>query len=232
MNMKATAVAIVLGFAWMTASAADRPTVNAAYLQMVFTPTADDCRATQKAWSQTTGGARKASMTECFLDAKPGRGSLAPYVFQVVSTSTPLSQPAGAVKTLTYKALGPVQLAKDRTGDNRESAGSGEPKFFQLLVFSSPTSGQDSVYNDWYDHQHVPDVLRTSGFISGQRFVLIDAAQGNEMKLPPYLVLFTFESADLSVTESEMVARTRDGRTRMSPAFDLQSGRQMIVTPL
>jgi len=100
------------------------------------------------------------------------------------------------------------------------------------MVFSGPTAGQDSVYNDWYDHQHVPDVMRNAGFISGQRFLLTTEDSGKELNLPPYLVLFTLKSGDLKATGDEIGARIHDGRTRMSPAFDGQGGTAMFATPL
>lgn len=233
MNLKTKAIAAIFGLVCIAAGVLDRAVVNAAYLQVVFTQTADDCRAAQKAWSKAHSSA-KDTATQCFMNAKPigGRSSMPPYFFQAVSTSTPLAQPAGAAMTLTFKALGPAQLAKDQAGANPKPAGEGQPAFYEMLVFSGPTPGQDAAYNDWYDHQHVPDVTRNSGFISGQRFILTDADQGKALQLPPYLVLFTLNSADLKATEEEINARIRDGRTRMSPAFDGKSGGGLFGAPL
>jgi hypothetical protein len=82
----------------------------------------------------------------------------------------------------------------------------------------------DAQFNDWYDQQHLPDVLRVPGFISAQRFVLVDASVGLRWKLPRYLVLFKFKSGDLEATNEEIRARIKDGRTRMNSAFDIENG--------
>lgn len=232
--MKTVAIAIMIGSACMAAVAAERPVSNAAYLQLVFTQTASDCKAAQVTWSRTHSSAHKSMITGCFANATPpsNRRRLPPYFFQVISTATPLSQPSGVSMTLTYRALGPVQLADGNAGANPKPPGDGPIRFYQMMVFSGPTAGQDSVYNDWYDHQHVPDVMRNAGFISGQRFLLTTEDSGKELNLPPYLVLFTLKSGDLKATGDEIGARIHDGRTRMSPAFDGQGGTAMFATPL
>jgi len=48
-----------------------------------------------------------------------------------------------------------------------------------LLVLSEPVSeADDTAYNDWYDHIHLPEVLALSGFTSatgmGNVFVTTD----------------------------------------------------------
>jgi hypothetical protein len=120
---------------------------------------------------------------------------------------------------LRYRAIGPLHVAKNEQGSNQTPAGTGSVKTYRMLVFSQPTAGNDVPYNDWYEHEHVSDVLRVSGFISGQRFERI-AGSEDMMGLPPFLVEFELRSADLAATGSEIGARIRDGRTRMSPSFD------------
>jgi hypothetical protein len=93
-----------------------------------------------------------------------------------------------------------------------------------MYVFTNPTAGQDAAYNDWYDQQHVPDVLNIPGFLSGQRFAMVDPEQHNPVKLPRYLALFELRSGGLVATDAEILARGRDGRTVGSPSFDLTSG--------
>ncbi len=237
MNVRsAIAVAILVGSLGVQASAAERPATNAAHLQMVFTQTADECKATQIAWAHAhSPGARQGGMvTECFENATPpsDRRPLPPYFLQVVSASAPPSQRPPPHMSLLYRSLGPIQLAKDQAGADPNPPGSGTVRFYQMMVFSNPAPGQDAAYNDWYDHEHVPDVMRNAGFISGQRFVRTGAEPGKEMDLPRYLVVFTLKSADLKATGEEIGARIRDGRTRMSPAFNTAGVTAMFATPL
>jgi len=204
---------------------------GAAYLQLTFSPSAEDCKA--KKQSSKADAAHDVT-AQCFSNATPpsDRRRLPDYLFQVTSSKTAL-QPASSPSTFTYRSLGPIQLAKNQSGANPTPPGNGEVKFYQMMVFSNPaTPEQDAAYNDWYDHQHVPDVMRNAGFISGQRFVRIDNDQGKEVQLPHYLVIFTLKSGDLKATGEEIGARIRDGRTRMSPAFGTEGGAGMFVTPL
>jgi hypothetical protein len=92
-----------------------------------------------------------------------------------------------------------------------------------MYVFTNPTAGQDAAFNDWYDQQHVPDVLNTPGS-GGQRFAMVDPEQRNPVKLPRYLALFELRSGGLVATDAEILARGRDGRTVGSPSFDLKTG--------
>ena len=46
---------------------------------------------------------------------------------------------------------------------------------YSFIVFTNPVEGKESEYNDWYNRQHIPDVLNIPGFVSGQRFRLADA---------------------------------------------------------
>lgn len=40
----------------------------------------------------------------------------------------------------------------------------------RLLVFTNPSEGQDSDYNEWYTNTHLPEVLKVPGIIAAQRW--------------------------------------------------------------
>src|SRR5450631_3882390 len=113
MNSKAVLTAVALTCLAAGARASERRPSEAAYLQLVFTKTAEDCANRKKAWDGAHPAARKRIAGECFLNATlPTESSSLPgYFLQLTSTTAPLSQPAGADMTLTYKSLGPMQLA-------------------------------------------------------------------------------------------------------------------------
>lgn len=130
MNLMAPVSAIAFVFTWMNASAADHPSVDAAYLQLHFTQTADDCRT---AW----------------------KGD-------------------------------PVPSPIKRSGRSRLPARRRRPLPDMRAIDSRCTT------NYWS----------------------------------------TLRSVDLEATLAEMVARSREGRIRMSPAFNKATGSQMFETPL
>ena len=130
--------------------------------------------------------------------------------------------PADAVVAV-YSKLGPRVLASEVPGTSPAPGVVGKaPLHYRLIVLSNPSPDNERQYNDWYDHQHVPDVLRVPGFKAGQRLKLIDHSPSNP-ELPRYAVNFEFESADLQATIAEVKQRLKSGVTRSSPAFEVAS---------
>lgn len=46
---------------------------------------------------------------------------------------------------------------------------------FIQIVFSNPTPGKEHEFNEWYDNVHLPELLAIPGFVSAQRYDLLDA---------------------------------------------------------
>jgi hypothetical protein len=197
---------------------------DARFIELLFTASASECDAARVGFQkQIPQGAGDGNHIECFVTVHSpmdhaGAPSLPPYVLEVSGDRLPMS-PLRGKAALRYRAIGPLHVAKNEQGSNQTPAGTGPVKTYRMLVFSQPTAGNEVPYNDWYEHEHVSDVLRVSGFISGRRFERI-AGSEDMMSLPPFLVEFELRSADLAATGSEIGARIRDGRTRMSPSFD------------
>jgi hypothetical protein len=93
------------------------------------------------------------------------------------------------------------------------------------LVFNQPVAGQEVEYNDWYDHQHAPDVVSVPGFVSARRYVLAEyqLRPPTHMK-PRYVVIYKLVTADLAAVYAEVSRRIRSGETRMSHTLDMSSG--------
>jgi hypothetical protein len=125
-----------------------------------------------------------------------------------------------------YRPLAPVTPARSIPGANPKPLGPSPAKDGFLVVLSDPkTPDQEEAYNTWYDHQHMPDVLRVPGFVAAQRFVRV----GGNWNLPRYLVIFQFKSGDVQLTNQEVGRRLREKLTVMSPAFGPAMG--VIATP-
>ncbi len=45
---------------------------------------------------------------------------------------------------------------------------------YKLLVLTNAVEGRDDEFNQWYDHQHIPDALDVPGYVAAQRFRLAD----------------------------------------------------------
>jgi hypothetical protein len=119
-----------------------------------------------------------------------------------------------------YQLHAPAVLAKDVPGNSPAPLVTGHsPEAYLLAVFSNPVSGREKEYNTWYDKQHVPDVLRNPGFVSGRRYMLHNTEVASYVP-PRYLVLFEIQSADIDATAAEVVRRLDTGQTRPSSSLD------------
>ncbi len=48
------------------------------------------------------------------------------------------------------------------------------PRKGLLLATMEPPAGMEEEFNDWYDHEHLPQRMRMPGFETGARFVCLD----------------------------------------------------------
>ena len=63
-----------------------------------------------------------------------------------------------------------------------------------VVVLTEPTEGREDEYNDYYEKQHLDEVLGTTGWLSAQRFKLT-GQQGMACPLP-YLAYYEVEADD------------------------------------
>jgi hypothetical protein len=121
-----------------------------------------------------------------------------------------------------YEKIGPLKQADAAQGMGR----------YSLVVLSNPVSAaREQAYNDWYEHQHVPDVLRVPGFKSAQRLKLVANETPGTFALPAYAVRFTFDSEDVSATIAEVHRRLIAGITRPGADFDSRTSVTRYYAP-
>jgi hypothetical protein len=88
---------------------------------------------------------------------------------------------------------------------------------YDMVVLTNPVAGREDEYNDWYDNQHLDEVLQVPGFVRARRFVNDDpmATKPPEFK---YLAIYEIESDDIKATLAGFRAAART--MHMSPAMD------------
>ncbi len=69
-----------------------------------------------------------------------------------------------------------------------------------LMVFVDIDTEQDADFNDWYNQEHVADLLALPGFLNGARY---EAAKGG----PRYLACYELESAEAVQTPEYLAFR-------------------------
>jgi hypothetical protein len=87
-----------------------------------------------------------------------------------------------------------------------------------MCVMTSPAPGKEQEFQRWYDEQHVPDVMRVPGFVTGQRFRL----SAVQHKAPPfpraYLAIYNLDTEDLAALNAEIVRRVGTADMPMTDA--------------
>lgn len=64
----------------------------------------------------------------------------------------------------------------------------------RLIVFSAPTPGKEDEYNDWYNNEHLDEVVAIPGFVAAQRFRLSDdQLPGFQPSPHEYLSIYEFD---------------------------------------
>jgi len=106
-------------------------------------------------------------------------------------------------------------------------------KRHSFLVFTSPVDGMDDEFNQWYDDQHLADVLDIPGFVSARRYRLVEPKhQADELMRWQYMAIYEIECDDISLALDEI--RKRAGTTAMpiSDALDKSKIATLVMQPL
>ena len=104
---------------------------------------------------------------------------------------------------------------------------------YTFIVLTNPVEGKESEYNDWYDRQHIPDVLNVPGFVSAQRFHLADAQMSRDgNRAHKYLAVYEIETDDLAGTLKELRARGGTAEIVPSDAIDMKNVASYIFSPV
>ena len=105
------------------------------------------------------------------------------------------------------------------------------PKY-TFVVLTNATAGKETEFNQWYNEQHIPDVLNVPGFVAAQRFRLADAQMTDKAPAHRYLALYEIETDDLAATLAEMKSRGGTADMIMSDAIDMKSVGAFLFTPV
>jgi hypothetical protein len=100
---------------------------------------------------------------------------------------------------------------------------------YQLIVLTNAAKGRDEEFNDWYDNQHLGDVLSVPGFVGAQRFRLDPAAGSTDWS---YLAIYDMETDDPAKCMAELQAQGAAGKMVMSDAADLSNATVFYATAL
>lgn len=94
---------------------------------------------------------------------------------------------------------------------------------YVLVVHSRPAPGREQEYNDWYNNQHLKDVLAQPGYISARRYQLTGFKLDDAMPDPshPYVAFYHMETDDPEKALNDMKARVEAGVIGLTDAMEL-----------
>jgi hypothetical protein len=106
------------------------------------------------------------------------------------------------------------------TGLSAEARGPADKEIYCLYVLNDPAPGREDEYNDWYDHQHAPDVVSIPGFVSAQRYIWSEhQLRPDALRPSKYMIEFKIVTDDLAAVYAEVIRRIREHITVMSTAI-------------
>lgn len=102
---------------------------------------------------------------------------------------------------------------------------------YLCVVCTNAVEDRESEFNEWYDSQHLGDVLQVPGIIAAQRFRLADlrTPQAGEYE---YLAIYEIETDDLNEVPAAIADALKSGRMPTSPALDRTKFSMLFFEPI
>lgn len=101
----------------------------------------------------------------------------------------------------------------------------------RLIVLSNPVAGREEAYNEWYDNQHLKDVLATEGFVGAQRFRMC-AAMTEGGPVWRYLAIYDLDSDDPEAAVKRLMDKAGTPEMVISDAIEMQSVFATVYAPI
>jgi hypothetical protein len=90
---------------------------------------------------------------------------------------------------------------------------------YTFVALTNAVAGREQEFNDWYDRQHVPDVLAVPGFVAARRYEIV----GQPVRAAhTYRYLATYEvvTDDPEASMQELIARLGTSSMPITPAIE------------
>lgn len=88
-----------------------------------------------------------------------------------------------------------------------------------FVVFTNAKDGRDEEFNEWYDKQHVGDVLKVPGIVSCKRFELSEFQRPTPHPYK-YMAIYEIETDNLKEVSDEVSRRVGTPVMPRSDALD------------
>lgn len=103
---------------------------------------------------------------------------------------------------------------------------------FKYVVFTNAIPGREAEYNDWYTGVHLPDLLALEGFVSAQRFQLVETDKSGGEAPGGYLAIYELEGDDPEPILAQLFDPEKTAGMVMSEAIDLSGAKAHLFKPI
>jgi hypothetical protein len=100
------------------------------------------------------------------------------------------------------------------------------------IALTNPVEGREQEFNDWYDDQHIRDILALPGCVSAQRFKLSDVQIPNRSCPYRYLAIYEFKPDDPKAAVAAIMERGGTPAMPRSDAVSRETFLTMIYEPV
>lgn len=101
-----------------------------------------------------------------------------------------------------------------------------------LVVLSKPTEGKAEEYQEWYNNQHLDEVLRIPGFVAATRYELSEhQLEGFTESQHPYLAIYEIDGDPQEALE-RLHKQVESGEIVLPDAIDVSSIAPWCFSPI
>jgi len=92
---------------------------------------------------------------------------------------------------------------------------------YKLIALTTPQPGREDDYHDWYDNNHLPELVNKFGMNGAQRYDLVARLVGSDSN--PYLAIYDIETDDPMALLGAIGKATAAGELTPSDAQDMST---------
>ena len=107
-------------------------------------------------------------------------------------------------------------------------------KEHSLVVLTNAVPGQEEEFDRWYSERHLADVTAVPGFVSAQRFKVVDPSAEGAPK-QRYMAIYNIRTEDPEALIADLQKLVESGQMEMSPALSMDNMAMTLyeaITPL
>jgi hypothetical protein len=101
-----------------------------------------------------------------------------------------------------------------------------------MFAFAKAVDGCKDELNEWFEKQHVPDLLQIPGFVSARRVAVRPLGAREGIPVWDFMAIYEIEAEDVSLVIREAGVRMASGVIKMSEALDRSSSLSLLGSPI